>query len=366
MRTKGAVAFFLMALAFLLPDCRRSRAQAAMLMEEPFGLFGFLNPTGHDAIYFERICAETPVKLRRCAQGEPGAVITRYQGIAHYDWIAMPLLPYLFAVVNASDAPARADHETVNSLRDKYHAAHLLGLGDVPRGGDVKRGWSQFVGVSYERRIYAFRFATTEAQDDALIARMNAEANRSRFNLLYRNCADFTGSILNFYFPGTFRRSVLPDAGITIPRQITYKLVRYARKHPETQLTAFEIPQVPGYRRRSRRNQSIAASLITRGYALPLAFISPYIVAGVLVDYLVWGRYPLALKHLQILTPQNMDSLTFPAGSGQVAGDPKTQRLSERTRCDLRLFRELPVIRPKLRPQPAGDYSRDAASCEMY
>jgi hypothetical protein len=293
-----------------------------MLMEEPFGFFGFLNPTGHDAIYFERICAETPVKLRRCAPGELGAVITRYQGIAHYDWIAMPLLPYLYAVVNALEAPARVNHETVNGLRDKYHAAQLQGLGDVPRGGDVKRGWSQFVGVAYERRIFAFRFATTEAQDDALIARLNADANRSRFNLFYRNCADFTRGVLNFYFPGTFQRSVLPDAGITTPRQITYKLVRYARKHPETQLTAFDFPQVPGYRRRSRRNQSIIESLITRGYVFPLAFISPYIVGGVLVDYLVWGRYPLNLKHLQILTPQNVDSLT-PADSLEVVGGPK-------------------------------------------
>jgi hypothetical protein len=331
MRTKRAVASFLMALAFLSPACRHGRAQAAMLMAEPFGFFGFLNPTGHDAIYFGRICAETPVKLRRCAPGEMGAVITRYQGIAHYDWIAVPLLPYLYAVGNAPEAPARVDHETVNGLRDKYHAANLPGLGDVPRGGDVKRGWSQFVGVSYERRIYAFRFATTEAQDDALIARMNAEPNRSRFNLLYSNCADFTAKILNFYFPGTFRRSVLPDAGITTPRQITYKLVRYARKHPETQLTAFDIPQIPGFRRRSRRNQSIAESFITRGYVVPLAFISPYIVGGVLVDYLVWGRYPLTLKHLQILTPQNMDPLRSPAGSGQVARDTRATTVGNGT-----------------------------------
>jgi hypothetical protein len=219
------------------------------------------------------------------------------------------------------------DHETVNRLRDRYHAEHLTGLGDVPRGDDVKRGWSQFVGVSYERRIFAFRFATTEAQDDALIARMNAEPNRTRFNLLYRNCADFTAGILNFYFPGTFQRSILPDAGITTPRQITYNLVRYARKHPETQLTAFEIPQVPGYRRRGRRNQSVAASLITRGYVFPLAFISPYIVGGFLVDYLVWGRYPLNLKHLQILTPQKLDPLTFPASTGQVVDDADTRQL---------------------------------------
>jgi hypothetical protein len=323
MRAKRAIMFPLMALALLSAACRSSCAEAALLMEEPFGFFGFLNPTGHDAVFFARICAETPVKLRRCEPGEPGAVITRYQGIANYDWIATPLLPYLYSVESASDVPASADHETVNGLRDTYHDSRLLALGkDVPRGGDVKRGWSQFVGVAYERRIYAFRFATAEAQDDAFIARMNAGPNRSRFNLLYRNCADFTGEILNFYFPGIFRRSVLPDAGITTPRQITYKLVRYARKHPEIHLTTFDIPQVPGYRRRSRRNQSVSESLLARGYILPFAFISPYIVAGVLADYLVWGRYPLNLKSVPILTPQEMDPLTISAGSGQVTGNP--------------------------------------------
>jgi hypothetical protein len=326
MCAQRAIPFFLTALALLSPVCPRSRAQAALLMEEPFGFFGFLNPTGHDAVYFRRICAETPVKLRRCAPGELGAVITRYQGIGDYDWVAMPLLPYLYAVESASEVPTRADQETLNGLRDKYHEAHLLSLGkDVPRGGDVQRGWSQFVGVAYERRIYAFRFATAEGQDDALIARMNAGANRSRFNLLYSNCADFNSGILNFYFPRTFRRSILPDAGITTPRQVTYKLLRYARKHPETQLAAFEIPQVPGYRRRSRANKSIAESLITTGYVIPLALISPYIAGGVFVDYLVWGRYPLALKHPQILTPDNMAPLTFPAGSEWSPHDSSTQ-----------------------------------------
>jgi hypothetical protein len=317
MRAQRAVSFFLAALALLVPACRQSCAQAALLMDEPFGFFGFLNPTGHDAIYFQRICPETPVKLRRCAPDETGAVITRYQGIANYDWIAMPLLPYLYAVESASEVPARADGEAVTGLRDKYHEAHLLSLGkDVPRGGNVKRGWSQFVGVSYDRRIYAFRFATTEEQDDALIAQMNAGANRSRFNLITRNCADFNSGILNFYFPRTFRRSVLPDGGITTPRQVTYQLLRYARKHPETQLAAFDIPQVPGNRRRSRANKSIAQSLITSGYVVPLFFISPYIPAAVIADYLVWGRYPLGLKHPPVLTPANMAPLTF-RGSAQ-------------------------------------------------
>jgi hypothetical protein len=153
---------------------------------------------------------------------------------------------------------------------------------------------------------------------------MNAGPNRSRFNLLYRNCADFTGGMLNFYFPGTFRRSVLPDAGITTPRQISYKLVRYARKHPETQLALIDIPQVPGYRRHSRRNKSIALSFITNGLIVPIAFLNPYIAGGIAVDYLLFGRYPLPLKEAQVLAPENMGPLTPPAGSGQSPNSAST------------------------------------------
>ena len=310
MRTKRGVAFLLMALAISSPG-GRARAQAAILMEELFGFFGLLNPTGHNAIFFERICAETLVRLRRCAPGELGAVIARYEGIADYDWVAIPLLPYLYSVESISEIPARTDRNTVTSLRDKYHDARLLSLGaNVRKGGDLKRGWSQFVGVAYERRVYAFRFETTESQEDALIAWLNTEANRSHFNLFYRNCADFTGTILNRFFPNAFRRSVLPDAGITTPKQITYKLVRYAGKHPEIHLRAFTIPQVPGYRSRSKRNQSIARSLVTRGYVLVLAVISPYLAGAVLTDCLVWGRFPVSVKNAEVLTPQNMDLLT--------------------------------------------------------
>lgn len=313
LRTQLAIKLVLAALLFSTA-CTRSHAQAAMLMEEPFGFFGFLNPTGHDAMYFERICAETPVKLRRCAPGELGAVITRYQGIAHYDWLVTPLIPYLYSVETAFEVPSRMDHEGVIRLRDKYHDAHLQTLGkDVPRGGDRKRGWSQMVGAAYDRRIYVFRFATTEAQDDALIARLNSSENHTHFNLLTRNCADWTSDILNSYFPGTFHRSILPDGGITTPRQVSYKLARYARKHPETQLTMFDIRQVPGNRRHSHANKSIAMSLITSGYVVPFYFVSPYLVAGIVVDYVGWGRYPLDLKGAEVLTPPNMAPLMFPA-----------------------------------------------------
>lgn len=289
----------------------RSRAQAALLMEEPYGFFGTLNPTGHTAIYFARICAETPVKLRRCGAGELGSVIARYQGIAGYDWVAMPLIPYLYSVEDPSAVPARVNRETVMRLRNAYHEQHMGDLGaHVFEGNLVHGGWTQLVGVAYERKIYAFRFATTEAQDDALMEMLNDKANRSHFDLIYSNCADFARGLMNEYFPRTFHRTIFPDAGMTTPRQITYKLVKYARKHPGTDLTVFEIPQVPGYRRMSHPNKSVSASLVTTGYAVPLTLLNPYLAGAIFVDYLVRGRYPLIPQHPAVLGPEQMASLT--------------------------------------------------------
>ena len=162
-----------------------------------------------------------------------------------------------------------------------------------------------------------FRFETSEEQDDALIARLNAHDNRSNFNLIYNNCADFARTILNSDFPRTFRRNIFPDAGMTTPKQITYKLVRYARKHPDAQLMVFEIPQIPGYRHMSRSNKSVAASLVTTGYAVPLVLMNPYLAGGLFVDYLVRGRYPLVPEHPPVLTPDRLSALTSAAQADQ-------------------------------------------------
>jgi hypothetical protein len=302
-------AFALFAFGFF--GCSQGHAQAALLMEEPYGFFGTVNPTGHNAIYFERICAATPVKLRRCEPGELGAVIARYEGIDGYDWIAIPLIPYLYSVENAADVPVQVDREMVQRLRDHYREVHLQELGPHLQPGSIVRGgWTELVGVAYERRIYAFRFQTTPEQDDALIARLNSGPNATRFNLLFNNCADFARVLLNDYFPHTFRRSIFPDAGMTTPKQIAYKLTRYARKHPETQLTVFEISQIPGYRRLSHSNKSIDESIITTVYAIPIAIMNPYLAGGLFVDYLVRGRHHLIPKNPEVLGPGNLAALT--------------------------------------------------------
>lgn len=329
MRARSRFASLYVAI-FAAAFCARAvHAQAALLLEEPYGFFGTVNPTGHNAIYFARVCAETPIRVRRCGPGETGSVISRYQGIDGYDWVAMPLVPYLYSVENASDVPAHVDRDTVEKLRNRYHEAHRMDLGaKLDQGNLVHGGWTQLVGAAYERRIYAFRFETTPEQDGALIAMLNERGNKSHFELLYNNCADFARIVLNSYFPHTFRRTIFPDAGITTPKQIAYKLERYARKHPELQLTILEIPRISGYRHLARSNNGVAEGLITTGYALPLAIINPYLAAGIFIDYLVRGRFHLIPKHPPVMNPNELSELTSPEQEPQNSFTAGTQAAS--------------------------------------
>ena len=60
---------------------REPHGAVALLMEEPYGDFGAMNPTGHAAVYLNHICAESPTELRMCHDGEYGVVISRYHKI---------------------------------------------------------------------------------------------------------------------------------------------------------------------------------------------------------------------------------------------------------------------------------------------
>jgi hypothetical protein len=301
-------------------------AQAALLIEQPYGFFGTLNPTGHNAIYFEHICADSPTRLRMCLPGEMGSVIARYEGIENYDWVAIPLLPYLYSVETGAEVPDRVDRESVERMRDLYRERHLEALiPDTPRGNLIRGGWTQLVGAAYERRIYALRFDTTEEQDEAVVALLNDGADRSHFNLLYSNCADFARQLLNVDFPHQFHRSIFPDALMTTPKQLAWRLERYSRKHPDMHLAIYEIPQIPGYRRMSRKNKGVAESLITTVYAIPIVIVNPYLAGGLFVDYLVRSRYRLVPKDVPVLSPDDLSGLTWPAARPQTPGSAVDQ-----------------------------------------
>ncbi len=108
-----------------------------------------MNPTGHAAVYFNHICADSPTSLRPCHDGEYGVVISRYHKIDGYDWLAIPLVPYLYAVDSLNDVPQTVDKEQVEALRDAYRKQHLLDLAPNNRHGRSPKGeWTELVGSS--------------------------------------------------------------------------------------------------------------------------------------------------------------------------------------------------------------------------
>jgi hypothetical protein len=117
---------------FLVTAVVEARADAAFLLEEPYGHFGAINPTGHAAVYLSGVCADSPTRLRRCSAGEAGVVLSRYHRIAGRDWVAIPLVPYLYAVERPKQIPAAVDVQKVSELRDAYRrlmAAHRTATG---------------------------------------------------------------------------------------------------------------------------------------------------------------------------------------------------------------------------------------------
>jgi hypothetical protein len=277
----------------LIFACCSAHADAALLLEEPFGTFGALNPTGHAAVWLDGVCADTPTHLRRCEPGERGVVLSRYHRVDGYDWLAMPLLAYLYAVDTPSEIPETATPKIELKLRDTYRREHLQELvPDDPRHEIPGGEWVQLVGASYDRRIWGFQVATTREQDDALIARFNRHRNISHFNLLFNNCANFSQKILNFYYPHAIHRNFIADLGMMTPKQAAKSLVKYSRRHPKTEMYAFVIPQVPGTIARSTSVDGVVESLVkSKKYVLPLAYLNPWVAGSLVAVYFGNGRF---------------------------------------------------------------------------
>ena len=300
-----------------------AHASVALFMEEPYGEFGAVNPTGHAAVYFNHICADSPTSLRPCHDGEFGVVISRYHKIDGYDWLAIPLVAYLYAVDSPNDVPQTVDKEQVAALRDAYRKQHLLDLAPDNRHGQTPKGeWTELVGSSYDRTIHGFQVDSTPAQDQRFITTFNDRRNVGHFNLLFHNCADFSRVVLDIYLPHAIHRNFIADVGLMTPKQVARSLVSYGKKHPELDMTAFVIPQVPGSIRRSHPVDGVAESLVkSKKYLLPLVVLAPEVTGGVAVAYLVDGRLKLP-KETPVFEIGDEETTSVPATTRKVLPVP--------------------------------------------
>ncbi len=287
MRYRIPVLFVLLAAAVF------AHGDAAFFLEEPYGTFGSMNPTGHAAVYLSNVCADSPTHLRLCRPGETGIVISRYHRIRGLDWLAISLVPYLYAVEDMADIPTAADADTVSAVRDAYRRTHLQAYAPNNDDGSMPGGdWYQLVGSAYDRKLYGFQIETTPEQDARLVEWLNRSNNRTKYSLFFNNCADFAASIMNFYQPHMVRRNFLLDLGVTTPKFVAKSIVKNARRHPKLEMSAFYITQVPGTLPRSRPADGIAEALVrSKKYVVPLALLSPVTTGTLAAVYVSQGRF---------------------------------------------------------------------------
>jgi hypothetical protein len=277
----------------LLLTYASAHAAVAVLLEQPYGKLGIFDTAGHSAIYLDHVCAASPTELRPCREGELGVVISRYDGIERYDWLATPLMAYLYAVDSAEDIPAVMDKAAEVQLRDGYRRAHLESVAPDDAAGNAPQGnWYELAGAAYDRTIYGFSVKSTAEQDAQLIAEFNDRRNVTRYNGFFVNCADFSRTTINRFYPHAVRRNFIADLGMTSPKSVARGLAHYSRKHPEVGLQVFMIPQVKGTLPRSHSAQDLAEGILKR-FSVPLVVLSPATTAVVFAAYVGHGRFSM-------------------------------------------------------------------------
>jgi hypothetical protein len=290
---------FPMLLAFLLICLGSSKAHGdvgVVLNESLDTSVARITGSGHTAVYFSRICPESPVKLRLCQPGEQGSVISNYISLGEdqpFEWNIVPVNVYLYGVENPRYRPIIGSQKIKHVLEKRYRENYLSEYCATEScKTSHKAEWREMVGATLERSIYMFVVDTTVQQDLALIEQFNAEANENHFNGMTRNCADFTRRIINTYFPDATGPDYINDFGMTSPKAIARSFTRYAHRHPDAGFRVLHFAQVPGTIKRSSECRGGTEQLVrSKKLLVPMLIFADHVLPFVAASYFLTGRF---------------------------------------------------------------------------
>lgn len=281
-------------LALLVPPAQSS--VGVVLNESLHESMDRITGTGHTAVYFSNICADSPVKLRLCRPGELGSVMSTYINIGEdqpYGWNIVPLNIYLYGVEDPRNLPIFGTYKIKRLLEDRYRDNYLSGYcSTLACQTSLKAEWREMVGATLIRSVYIFTVDTTTEQDRALIAEFNAAVNKDNFNGLTRNCADFARRVINTYFPGAVHRDYLNDFGMTSPKAVARTFTHYALAHPDSNFRVLHFAQVPGTIPRSSEVRAGTEQLYrSKKWLILMAIVAYHELPFAAASYLLTGRF---------------------------------------------------------------------------
>ena len=275
----------------------RARADVGVLLNESLDTsVARITGSGHSAIYFSRICPESPIKLRLCHDGENGSVMSNYTTLGEdqpFEWNIVPLSLYLYGVENPANRPLFATWKIKHALEERYRGSVLASYCDSDScRTSGKAEWREMVGATLERSMYAFVVSTTLEQDKAFIEKFNALPNENHFNGVTNNCANFTSRVLKTYFPKSVHADYLNDFGMTSPKAIARSFAKYGEHHPESNFYVLHFAQLPGTIKRSSECRSGTEQLYhSKKLLIPMAIFAPHELGVVAASYVLTGRF---------------------------------------------------------------------------
>jgi len=252
--------------------------------------------SGHSAVYFSRICPESPVKLRLCRPGEQGSVISNYTTLGEdqpFEWNVVSLSIYMYGVEDPQNRPLFGSQKIKHALEERYRANSLAGYceGATCRTSG-KAEWREMVGATLSRSIYIFVVETSLEQDGKLIAELNSLPNQNHFNGITRNCAEFSRRIINTYFPHAARADYLNDFGLITPKAIARSFTHYGDRHREAHLRVLHFAQLPGTIKRSTECRSGTEQLYhSKKLLVPMILFADHELPFMAASYLLTGRF---------------------------------------------------------------------------
>jgi hypothetical protein len=252
--------------------------------------------SGHTSVYFSRICAESPVKLRLCRPGEVGSVMSNYINLGEdqrFEWNIVPFSVYVYGVPDARNRPIFGSEKIKAVLerryRDRTLSAYCLGQGCRTSN---KAEWRETVGAGMVRSMYIFAVRTTVQQDLDLIERFNTLPNENHFNGVTRNCADFAKNVVDTYFPHAAHRDVINDFGMTSPKAVARTFSRYALSHPESHFYVLHFSQLPGTIKRSTEARNGTEQLYhSKKLLVPMVMFATYEVPMIAAAHILTGHF---------------------------------------------------------------------------